>query len=48
MTAQGRVAILLKTSGGGQMAEEEDEDEEDEEDVYKNWRPPNKDTDFAA
>ena len=30
------------------MAEEEDEDEEDEEDVYKNWRPPNKDTDFAA
>jgi hypothetical protein len=25
-----------------------EEDEEDEEDVYKNWRPPNKDTDFAA
>jgi len=25
-----------------------EEDEEDEEDVYKNWRPPNKDTDFAG
>ena len=25
-----------------------EEDEEDEENVYKNWRPPNKDTDFAA
>eukprot|EP00802_Teleaulax_amphioxeia_P001956 Tamp_01958.p1 GENE.Tamp_01958~~Tamp_01958.p1 ORF type:complete len:1448 (+),score=382.62 Tamp_01958:367-4344(+) len=31
--------------GGGQMAADEDEDEDD---VYKNWRPPNKDTDFAA
>ena len=24
------------------------EDDDVEEDVYKNWRPPNKDTDFAA
>jgi len=29
-------------------AGDEDEDDDDEEDVYKNWRPPNKDTDFAA
>jgi GTPase SAR1 family protein len=29
-------------------AGEEDEEDDDEEDVYKNWRPPNKDTDFAA
>jgi hypothetical protein len=26
----------------------EPEDYDDEEDVYKNWRPPNQDTDFAA
>ncbi len=25
-----------------------DQDDDDEEDVYKNWRPPNNDTDFAA
>ena len=32
--------------GSGTTLEAEDDD--DEEDVYKNWRPPNKDTDFAA
>jgi hypothetical protein len=29
-------------------AGDEDEDDDDEEDVYKAWRPPNKDNDFAA
>jgi len=28
--------------------EDEDDDDDEEEDVYKNWRPPNNETDFAA
>ena len=37
--------VPCESDGGGQVGAGE---EDDEEDVYKNWRPPCKDTDFAA